>query len=50
MKLWEYIACGLNVLYSNIDNIAHVKIRINIVMEVIFRLYLIKQLILHALY
>ncbi|WP_213220887.1 hypothetical protein [Klebsiella michiganensis] len=25
MKLWEYIACGLNVLYSNIDNIAHVK-------------------------
>lgn len=25
MKLWEYIACGLNVLYSNIDNIDHVK-------------------------
>lgn len=24
MKLWEYIACGLNVLYSNIDNIGKV--------------------------
>lgn len=25
MKLWEYIACGLNVLYSNIDNISGIK-------------------------